>query len=601
MDRRMRVSRGTWIGALAILAGAALVSFRSAYEPDLWWHLAQGREAAGGALVRTNLFSSLHRDYPQHYTSWLFDLGAYWLWTRAGGAALQIAQALLIAASLGLTALACRVRATTAATVAACLFGWLIIEPRALPRPYVFSFAAFAACVWLVERARATRSWRPLAWTVPLVVFWANVHVECVFGIGFVGLFGLCEWIRPRMLPRADAMKVMGLAALALLCTAINPYGFGLLRYLYENTLVPQLLNIAELRPPYLPNYRGFFVWTIVGGAVALLRWRTVSLAEAASIAVFGLLAFRHLRLTPLLYFVSAPVVARCIDELERFKIDRRAAAAAALVAVATLSRVPILDLVKNLEIGSRALTPPALFSEAAMTFARERGLAGPVFTSLNLGGFVAWELYPSARVFQDARLQAYPASHFRGIMEASRSREAWASLTAGVDWAVLSLPRVNELSGVGQFDPSEWGSAFRDQAIEIVVRRSGAYGRLAASARRDGDDAAARLVERARDGTVRGRHDSIRAGREVAHRQPEPAVLELRADVLRHIGARVAVIRRAEKDRRAARFGMGPDVHGVHARSRRRRQVGRPPGYGERRADHFQIRRRVDHQETSG
>lgn len=44
----------------------------------------------------------------------------------------------------------------------------------------------------------------------------------------------------------------------------------------------------------------------------------------------------------------------------------------------------------------------------------------------------------------------------------------------------MLSLPRVNELSGVGQFDQLEWGSAFRDEAIEIVVRRSGAYGALA-------------------------------------------------------------------------------------------------------------------------
>jgi hypothetical protein len=477
----MRVSRASWAGALAIAAGAVLVSFRSAYEPDLWWHLAQGREAAAGALVRTNLFSFTYRDYPQHYTSWLFDLGSYLLWTRAGGAALQLVQALLIAAALGLTALACRVRASTAATLAACLFGWLIIEPRALPRPHVFSFAGFAACVWLVERARSAQSWRPLIWLPPLVVVWANVHVECVFGIGLVGLFGLCEWIRPRALPRADALKVVGIATLALLCTAINPYGFGLLRYLYENALVPQVLNIAELRPPYLPNYRGFFAWVILGGILVLVRWRTVTLAEAAAIAVFGLLAFRHLRLTPMLFFVSAPLVARCIDELQRVGVDRRAAAATALVAAALLSRVPIPQLVTNLDAGSRALTPPALFSAPAMAFARERGLAGPAFTSLNLGGYVAWELYPSALVFQDARLQAYPAAHFRAIMDASRSRDGWAAITGGVEWAVLSLPRVNELSGVGQFDPGEWGTAFRDEAIEIVVRRSGPYGALAA------------------------------------------------------------------------------------------------------------------------
>jgi hypothetical protein len=98
----------------------------------------------------------------------------------------------------------------------------------------------------------------------------------------------------------------------------------------------------------------------------------------------------------------------------------------------------------------------------------------------MNLGGFVEWTLYPSARVFQDARLQAYPAAHFRAIADASKSPEAWARLTAGVDWAVVSLARVNDLSGVGKFDPAEWGTAYRDEAIEIVVRRAGAYGSLA-------------------------------------------------------------------------------------------------------------------------
>jgi hypothetical protein len=48
-----------------------------------------------------------------------------------------------------------------------------------------------------------------------------------------------------------------------------------------------------------------------------------------------------------------------------------------------------------------------------------------------------------------------------------------WAAITAGVGWAVVSLPRVNELSGVGHFNPPEWRSVYRDRAVEIFVRRS--------------------------------------------------------------------------------------------------------------------------------
>ena len=217
------------------------------------------------------------------------------------------------------------------------------------------------------------------------------------------------------------------------------------------------MIGIAELQPPYLPNYRGFFAWVILGGAVVAIRWRTVTLAEIAAIVIFGLLGFRFLRLTPLLFLVSAPLVARGVDELKAFGINPRAVAATALVAAALLARVPVQDLVRRLDMGRHALMPQTVFSERAMAYARERGLEGPVFTSMNLGGFVEWELYPSARVFQDARLQAYPAAHFRATIDASKSPEAWARLTSGVDWAIVSLARVNDLSGVGRFDPAEW------------------------------------------------------------------------------------------------------------------------------------------------
>jgi len=494
----------TVLSVAILLAAGGLLSFRSMYDTDLWWHLAQGREAASGHLVRTNLFSFIHPDYPQPYTAWLFDLGSYVLWTRGGPAALQAVQALLIAATLGAIAFACRVRSSAAAAISVCVFGWMILEPRALPRPHVLSFLGLAVCVWLVERARQARSSKPLWWLPLVIALWSDVHVECVFGLALVGLFGTCELVlssrgaSPRRTPRhahslrslatahdltrREAAKSLGIVAVALLATACNPYGFGLLRYMFENSFVPQVLDIAELRPPYLPNYRAFFAWAIAGGLLLVISWRRVRLFELAAIAVFAALGFRYLRLTPLLFLVSAPLVARCIDDLRRFRIDPRLVAIATLAASFFLAREPLPSLVRGLQVGGDALTPPAIFSEPAMRFAREHGLAGPAFTSMNLGGFVAWELYPSARVFLDSRLQAYPASHFRAVMAASRDPGAWAAVTTGVDWGVLSTPRVNELSGVGQFREPEWGTAYQDAAIQIVVRRSGPYGRLAGS-----------------------------------------------------------------------------------------------------------------------
>ena len=88
---------------------------------------------------------------------------------------------------------------------------------------------------------------------------WSNLHAEVVLGVGFVGLFGLCEWLRPSVLPRRTAAQIVVVAAFGLVMTLASPYGAGLWRYLIENTLVPQSLRIAELQSPTLATYPAFF------------------------------------------------------------------------------------------------------------------------------------------------------------------------------------------------------------------------------------------------------------------------------------------------------------------------------------------------------
>ena len=102
------------------------------------------------------------------------------------------------------------------------------------------------------------------------------------------------------------------------------------------------------------------------------------------------------------------------------------------------------------------------------------------MFNSNNLGGYLAFKLSPDVRIFQDSRFQSYPPEHFQRILRASASPDEWRTLVAPVDWAVLSRPRPDALSGVDLFSAAEWGTVFRDDAIEIVVRRSGRFGALA-------------------------------------------------------------------------------------------------------------------------
>jgi hypothetical protein len=459
--------------ALGIAAGAAILSFRAIYEPDLWWHLAQGREDLSGHFVRTNLFSFTHPDYRQHFTSWLFDTTAYMAWRATGGVGIQLLQASLLALTLTLVHIASRVRAPVVAALAISILGFVVLEPRALPRPYLVSFAAIAACTLLVEQALARCSAAPLRWAVPLVAIWSNFHVECVFGVMLLGAFAIAELVRPSALSRGEAMRAVVLTALCALATLANPYGWGLLRYLYENASVPDILRIAELRPPYLPGYRAFFLYLVVGTVLLISRPRRLTLWEVLVFTAFAGLGLRYVRLTPLAFLVTAPMVAARVGAWMARGLDGRAVAATAIVAALLTSRIPVSILATDLRFGTPAVAPAEFFSPAAIAFARAERLDGPLFNSNNLGGYLAWMLFPEARIYQDSRLQAYPPGHFVALLNASRSQRDWDQLMRSVDWAVLSIPRPNQLSGVGRFQPGEWAIVFWDEAVEVVVRRS--------------------------------------------------------------------------------------------------------------------------------
>ena len=241
---------------------------------------------------------------------------------------------------------------------------------------------------------------------------------------------------------------------------------------------MPQILSIAELQPPYLPAYRAFFVYVAVAVLLFLSLPRRLTLVEAVTAVVFAALGFRYLRLTPLVVFATAPMLAARLNVWATRGLDGRAMVATALAMAVFVSRVPLTTMVGGVRVGGAH--PDVIFSQGALAFARTHGLNGPVFNSHNLGGWLAWTMYPDVRIFQDSRLQAYPPEHFRAILDASRSQPAWDALVSGVDWAVLSVPRPNALSGAGRFPHADWATVYDDGSVEILVRRRGRYAGIA-------------------------------------------------------------------------------------------------------------------------
>ena len=331
-----------------------------------------------------------------------------------------------------------------------------------------------------------------------------------------VALFAAAELVRPAALDRREAARALVIAALCGLATMATPYGWGAIRYLFENLSVPSMFEIAELAPPYLPGYRAFYVYLVVWAVILLSQPKQLRLWEVVVGAAAAALGLRFLRLTPLLVIVTAPMLASRAAVFIAHGLDARAILATTLVAVALVSRIPLTTLASTWRIGGDAIAPPAFFSTRAVDFARAEGLDGPLFNSNNLGGFLAWSLFPPPRIFQDSRLQAYPREHWIAIQRAERSPADWDRLVAPVDWAMLSIARPGPLSGVGRFPRG-------DVVHRVLGRRRGGRGATHRSARRS------RSRARVHDPDARDERD--RAGTQSRDRPPRSIAARGRAE----------------------------------------------------------------------
>ena len=119
------------------------LALRPIEETDLFFRLASGDEVLRrGSLFHRNLFSFTYPDHPYLDSAWLFDLGAAVLYRAGGFPALVIGKtALVLAAFLGAFTLALRRGASGPAAAIVMAIAALLVQPRMVERPHLFSFA----------------------------------------------------------------------------------------------------------------------------------------------------------------------------------------------------------------------------------------------------------------------------------------------------------------------------------------------------------------------------------------------------------------------------------------------------------------------------
>src|SRR5262245_42359267 len=202
------------------------------YQTDLWHHLARGRVIVEeGEILNEDRFTYTVLGERFQDVNWLAQVAFYRVWQLGGLELLQVVNALLLSAMMGVVVALCR-RSSGSMLVAAGVgvFTFLGLWQLILIRPQTFSLLLFVSLNAVLEGAER-RPW--LLLLAPLhLALWVNLHGAFPIGLVLIGCYllaGAVEEVSRRKWEGLRQRRVWLLAGClvgSLLATLLNPYGW---------------------------------------------------------------------------------------------------------------------------------------------------------------------------------------------------------------------------------------------------------------------------------------------------------------------------------------------------------------------------------------
>jgi hypothetical protein len=510
LDAVRSVTSGTVLRCLLFTAIFSLAAVPP-IDPDLWWHLANGRlMIATVSIPHVDVYSFSAAGQPWVMHEWLADLGMYGLFKLGGLPVLVAFFAAVVVASAGcLYWLLRRASLTSTAAVVLTLVGALAGSTAWGSRPQLLN--TLFAGVLLIGLLRY-RQGRLQAWMLPPFLWlWANLHSGFVVGLIISGLFVLGEafdaWRGVASIPRPRIIGLGGAIAASVVLAAVNPFGIQTLLFAFGTLTSPLIQNnIQEWASPDFHSVAGLMFEAVVFVMLAGLATRRVALRASEWLIAFALLylAFSSQRHVPLFILGAAPLYGRCAQALLEAVRDgwrslpigpRLGDQAQVSGSTVRLHRAPrwrgsvglglmnlvLLVLVGAGMIGYRALPnlEPATEAEAISTvepvqmtdLLAHLGRPVRVFNYYDYGGYLLWRLYPSGgRVYIDGRVEVYGPRVFADYLRVNYLAQGWPSVIAGARPDAIVLPSNHPLVRLLQSDPG-WQNVGHGRVATLFVR----------------------------------------------------------------------------------------------------------------------------------
>ncbi len=443
---------------LLILVAVAFLTIQTVSDPDIWFHLALGREfVQHGSLPKTDIFShtAAGREWISsgwgasvlYYLAFTAGSGPDAFWGPSGGGLVLIVFMAVAAGTLAVHVAALRRGANGGTMALLLLAAMLAASLRFNPRPDVFSQLLMALTALVLSTAPTGRAARRTWILPPLFALWANLHAGFPAGLVVVGIYAAFlawRW-KGGGAPGGPAAIAGRLAPLALCFVTwmANPYGWRLPALAGKIAAIPEVtISVFEWMPLiYFPAYNP--PWTAYAG-VALLLGIGLAMARKAEVkpeawqwVAMGLFLALTLYQRRQVGMLAALVPALLVPQaggLDRLLAARGRWVVPAAVLALTLS---ICGLKLSGALGSGGPAGPEIGRNcrvlpcASTDFLEANRPPGLMFNSYGIGGYLLYHLGPATKVFIDGRLDVYDHATWRDLLDLQEERLGIDAFTA--------------------------------------------------------------------------------------------------------------------------------------------------------------------------
>ncbi|MDA8099522.1 MAG: tetratricopeptide repeat protein [Nitrospiraceae bacterium] len=478
------------------LTAVFLFAFTKVEDWDAWLHLSLGRlfwDLKGQPASEPLLFPM--QGQPFAYSSWLFGVLSYAVYSLGGYTGLVVAKAGLITSLFALLiADALRPYRRTVITLFVMSAVLFMTRDRFVERPELLMMFFFALSIFSL-RAYIVDGKKYLYFLPLLHLLWANCHssinlmVVPFFAVLAAGgaqvLAQRRGWLFPGVPSPAQMRIILFVFLLSLGASLISPYGLDQftvgIRFLGQDYYKT---TIFELRPPKWPDQPWPFMMAgaVVGSFV--LNRRKTSLVSLFLALPLLILSFTAIRFIAVFGIVAGPIVAR---NLSAWASERRTTtnvengAVVALLCWLILSTGLHLARIRPFVVEDDgrfgAGVSYRLVPEGALSYMDLRGIQGRIYNPMQWGQYIIWRDFPKRSPFIDGR--AYLTQDLIDRFdEAENSAPALDKLAAdfGIGVILASYPVKQEGAGslaVGVWpDPRTWALVYWDDTARVFLRR---------------------------------------------------------------------------------------------------------------------------------